>query len=105
MLAKYGTKQQQVEWLLPLLRGDIRSCFAMTEKAVASSDATNIQVWCKSAGIYRSGTDPRVDQRGQHADRGVVRSHLLMIHVSVVHGTSRLGSLMDRVRVGPGQIQ
>ena len=58
VFARYGTPEHQEKWLKPLLNGEIRSCFAMTEPAVASSDATNIE-----ASIVRDGDEYVVNGR------------------------------------------
>src|SRR5215472_15948787 len=58
VIARYGTPEQKEKWLKPLLGGEIRSCFAMTEPDVASSDATNI-----ASSIMRHGDEYVINGR------------------------------------------
>ena len=82
VLARYGTQEHKERWLKPLLAGEIRSCFAMTEPNVASSDATNIE-----ASIVRDGGD-YVIQRPQVVHNECYRPALQGRHL---HGQDRPG--------------
>ncbi|NND02593.1 MAG: acyl-CoA dehydrogenase, partial [Acidimicrobiia bacterium] len=88
VLTNFGTPQQQQRWLVPLLEGDIRSCFGMTEPAVASSDPRNLEArierdgdeyvingtkWWSSGAmtasicIFMGVTNPDADPKGRYS--------------------------------------
>src|SRR3546814_18634490 len=65
-ILRYGTEAQKARWLAPLMAGEIRSSFAMTEPAVASSDATNI-----GSSIIRDGDNYLINGRNRSEERRV----------------------------------
>jgi acyl-CoA dehydrogenase len=84
LLHMFGTEEQRKRWLEPLLNGEIRSAFSMTEKDIASSDATNIQTsivrdgddyvingrkWWTSGAARRRAAPPAVDGPGAGGPR------------------------------------
>jgi alkylation response protein AidB-like acyl-CoA dehydrogenase len=74
VFVKYGTEAQQDEWLIPLLEGEIRSCFCMTEPAVASSDATNV-----STRIERDGDHYVINGRKWYTTGGMRETSKIFI--------------------------
>ena len=94
VLSKYGSPEQQEQWLKPLLEGEIRSAFLMTEPQVASSDATNIETditldgdeyvinghkwWSSGAGDPRCKIFIVMGKTDKNADRHVQQSQILV---------------------------
>jgi acyl-CoA dehydrogenase len=74
VLAKYGDEEQRKRWLEPLLAGEIRSAFAMTEPAVASSDATNIET-----SIVRDGDEYVINGKKFYASGACRKQCTIMI--------------------------
>jgi len=74
VLAKYGNEEQKKQWLEPLLAGEIRSAFAMTEPEVASSDATNIET-----SIVRDGDEYVINGRKFYISGACRKSCEIMI--------------------------
>src|SRR5215831_18915240 len=114
ILAQFGTSAQKQQWLIPLLNGEIRSCFAMTEPDVASSDATNIQLsmrregdeyvlngrkwWASGAGrprckifIVMGKTNP--DEPNKHRQQSMILVPKDTPGVTVVRGLTTMGYL------------
>jgi acyl-CoA dehydrogenase len=123
VLHRYGTREQKEQWLRPLMDGDIRSTFLMTEPAVASSDATNIETsirrdgshfvvtgrkwWSSGAGdprckiaIVMGKTDPEAPR---HAQQSMILVPMQAAGVDIVRTLSVFG--YDDAPHGHAEIQ
>jgi acyl-CoA dehydrogenase len=129
VLEKYGTEEQKNKWLQALLAGEIRSAFCMTEPAVASSDATNMQAtavldgdeilvngrkwWSTGIGhpnckvvIFMGLTDPAAARHAQHSmvlvpmdSEGVKIQRMLTVYGDVDEPSGHGEVVFDKVRV------
>ncbi|XP_058136959.1 acyl-CoA dehydrogenase family member 10 isoform X2 [Dasypus novemcinctus] len=101
LLVRYGTEEQKARWLMPLLEGKTRSCFAMTEPQVASSDATNIESSIREEnGLYViNGHKWWIS--GGHGE--VLFDHVRVPKENMVLGPGR-GFEIAQGRLGPGRI-
>jgi acyl-CoA dehydrogenase len=93
VLHQFATEEQKQQWLNPLLEGEIRSSFAMTEPEVASSDATNIALRIERSGDTKSGTGEYVLNGRKWWTSGALHPHC---RIMIVMGKTQLSAPRHR---------
>ncbi|EQB77382.1 acyl-CoA dehydrogenase family member 10 [Camelus ferus] len=101
LLVRYGTEEQKARWLIPLLEGKARSCFAMTEPQVASSDATNIESSIREEDGFYVINGHKWWITGGHGE--VLFEQVRVPKENMVLGPGR-GFEIAQGRLGPGRI-
>ncbi|XP_010812206.1 acyl-CoA dehydrogenase family member 10 isoform X2 [Bos taurus] len=101
LLVRYGTEEQKARWLIPLLEGKARSCFAMTEPQVASSDATNIESSIREEDGFYVINGHKWWITGGHGE--VLFEQVCVPKENIILGPGR-GFEIAQGRLGPGRI-
>ena len=104
VLAQFGTKEQQDRWLTPLLAGEIRSAFVMTEPDVASSDANNIEMTMKREGDEYVINGRKWWSNGAHGVHAEISCNNVRVPISTLLSTEGSGFAIAQARLGAGRI-